>query len=44
VLGGDAVAAVADMEVAALADAPSFERTAGLDLGVDAVEFFRRKE
>lgn len=44
VLGGDAVAAVTDLAITALADAPSFERSGGLDLEGDVVELFRRKE
>lgn len=44
VLGGDAIPAVAELAVAGLADAPSFERTGGIDLGADVVELFRRKE
>ncbi|MDX9860619.1 MAG: bifunctional diaminohydroxyphosphoribosylaminopyrimidine deaminase/5-amino-6-(5-phosphoribosylamino)uracil reductase RibD [Rhodospirillales bacterium] len=44
VLGGDAVAAVSDLAIAALADAPSFERSGSLDLDADVVDLFRRKE
>jgi len=43
-LGGDAVAAVADLAVATLAEAPAFERTGSLDLEADVVELLRRKE
>ena len=44
VLGGDAVAAVGAMGVAALADAPGFEPTGMQEAGTDIVELFRRKE